>query len=171
MVPPALLFSPSSLSPLPPLPPLRPLTNHFSLRYPTSFIPCLLHLLFPPHSFVLLHTYTCSEARASIFHFTWTLIVHLCAHRRAERRQQMQNRRMRWKKRGGREARHTRTNHSVDRRLERRVRRNGRGRIGGMKRGRMAVRRTWWTVYGCQEEPMASHMHLTSLYEREQAAL
>lgn len=35
-------------------------------------------------------------------------------------------------------------------------------REGGMKRGRMAVRRTWWTVYGCQEEPMASHMHLTS---------
>lgn len=42
---------------------------------------------------------------------------------------------------------------------------------GGRKRGRMAVRRTWWTVHGCQEGPMASHMHLTSPSGREQAAL
>lgn len=137
--------------PAPSLPPASSPTNHFSLRYPTSFAP------YPPPSpfsatlsFVLLRTYTCSEARASIFRFTWTLIVHPCAHRRAERRQRMQNRRTRRKKRR-RERGETRarTNRSVDRRLERRVRRNGRGREGGWPFAEhggpsMDVRRSPW---------------------------
>lgn len=86
----------------------------------------------------------------------------------------MQNQKTRDEKEG-RRARHAMDKlHSVEpsqaRKESKKKWQEGR-REGGMKRGRMAVRRTWWTVYGCQEESMASHMHLTSLYEREQAAL
>lgn len=92
---------------LPP-PPSSP-TNHFSLRYPTSFVPYLLHLLFPPRSL----SYYCTRTRVrkharvySISHGHWLSIYVRIGARRDGNGCRIGG----WDGRNeeGREARHTR---------------------------------------------------------------
>lgn len=99
-------------SPPPPIPLSYSPTNHFPLRYPTSFVPnlLLLRFLFPPHSFAHVHVF--GSTREYIpFHMD-TDCSSMCAAERGETATDAESEDEVEGNEEERKERHARTNHS-----------------------------------------------------------